>query len=87
MVWYVSTILGNFCFVFLLRMGCYCRYPELWILWYPAHRYHAVPEPGFKPTTLWLSVRHPSHSATKLHQFMQWQNLLFTRLSFVLNFG
>jgi hypothetical protein len=32
--------------------------PELWILRYPAHRYHAVPSPGFEPTTLWLRVRH-----------------------------
>jgi hypothetical protein len=39
-------------------------FPELWILRYPAHRYHAVPSPGFEPTTLWLRVRHPNHSAT-----------------------
>jgi hypothetical protein len=41
--------------------------PELWILRYPAHRYHAVPSPGFEPTTLWLRVRRPNHSATTLH--------------------
>jgi hypothetical protein len=28
-----------------------------------AHRYRAVPSPGFKPTTLWLRVRRPNHSA------------------------
>jgi hypothetical protein len=26
--------------------------PELWILRYPAQRYHVVPSPGFEPTTL-----------------------------------
>jgi hypothetical protein len=31
---------------------------------YPAHRYHAVPSPGFEPMTLWLKVRHPNHAAT-----------------------
>jgi hypothetical protein len=41
-------------------------YPELWILRYPALRYHAVPSPGFEPTTLWLRVRYPIHSATTL---------------------
>jgi hypothetical protein len=37
----------------------YSGYPELWILRYPAHRYHAMPLPGFEPTTLWLRVRDP----------------------------
>jgi hypothetical protein len=41
-------------------------YPELWILRYPAHRYHAVPSPGYEPTTLYLRVRQPNHSATML---------------------
>jgi hypothetical protein len=41
----------------------YYGYPKLWILRYPAHRYHAVPSPGFEPTTLWLRVRRPNHSA------------------------
>jgi hypothetical protein len=52
---------------FLLRLGvraasnsAYSGYPELWILRYPAHRYHAVPLPGFEPTTLWLRVRRPN---------------------------
>jgi hypothetical protein len=36
--------------------SAYYGYPELWILRYPAHRYHAVPLPGFEPTTLWLRV-------------------------------
>jgi hypothetical protein len=44
--------------------SAYSGYPELWILRYPAHRYHAVPSPGgFEPTTLWLRVRRPNHSA------------------------
>jgi hypothetical protein len=38
------------------------------MLRYPAHRYHTVPSPVFKPTTLWLRVRHPNHSATTLHK-------------------
>jgi hypothetical protein len=57
----------------LLRLGvhaasnsAYSGYPELWILRFPAHRYHAVPLPGFEPTTLWLRVRRPNHSATTL---------------------
>jgi hypothetical protein len=33
----------------------YYGYPELWILRCPAHRYHAMPSPGFEPTTLRLS--------------------------------
>jgi hypothetical protein len=56
--------------IFLLRLGVsaasnstYYGYSELLILRYPAHRYHAVPSPGFEPTTLWLRVRHPNHSA------------------------
>jgi hypothetical protein len=48
-------------------------YPELWILKYPAHRYHAVPLPGFEPTTLWLRVRRPNHSATTLHKVLKAQ--------------
>jgi hypothetical protein len=47
--------------------SAYYGYPELWILRYPAHKYHAVPSPGFEPTILWLRVRHPNHSATTLH--------------------
>jgi hypothetical protein len=48
--------------------SAYYGYPKLWILRYPAHRYHAVPTPGFEPTTLWLRVpRRPNHSATTLH--------------------
>jgi hypothetical protein len=43
--------------------SAYYGYPELWILRYPAHRYHAVRWPGFEPTTLWLRVRRPNHSA------------------------
>jgi hypothetical protein len=42
-------------------------YPEMWILRYPAHRYRTVPLPGFEPTTLWLRVRRPNHSATTIH--------------------
>jgi hypothetical protein len=49
--------------------SAYYGYPELWILRYPAHRYHAVPWPGFEPMTLWLRVRHPNHSATTLSRF------------------
>jgi hypothetical protein len=49
--------------------SAYYGYPELWILRYPAQRYHAVPSPGFKPRTLWLRVRHTTtnHSATTIH--------------------
>jgi hypothetical protein len=47
--------------------SAYSGYPELWILWYPAHRYHAGPSPGFQPTTLWLRVRRPNHSVTTIH--------------------
>jgi hypothetical protein len=39
------------------------------MLRYPAHRYHAVPSPGFEPTTLRLRVRRPNHSATTFHKF------------------
>jgi hypothetical protein len=61
---------------FLLRLGvraasnsAYSGCPELWILRYPAHRYHAVPSLGFETTTLWLlRVRRPNHSATMLHK-------------------
>jgi hypothetical protein len=31
--------------------SAYYGYPDLWILRYPAQRYHAVPLPGFEPTT------------------------------------
>jgi hypothetical protein len=41
--------------------SAYYGYPELWILRYPAQRYHAVPSPGFEPTTLWLGVWCPNH--------------------------
>jgi hypothetical protein len=34
---------------------------------YYGYRYHAVPSTGFGPTTLWLRVRRPNHSATTLH--------------------
>jgi hypothetical protein len=54
-----------------VRNSAYSGYPELWILRYPAHRYHAVPSPGFEPTTLWLRVRRPSHSAMTLHILCQ----------------
>jgi hypothetical protein len=46
---------------FLLRLGV----PAQAILLIMAHRYHAVPSPGYEPTTLWLSVRHPNHLAIK----------------------
>jgi hypothetical protein len=35
--------------------SAYYGYPQLWILRHPAQRCHAVPSPGFEPTTLWLS--------------------------------
>jgi hypothetical protein len=64
------NVRGYPAFKFLLSNSAYSGYPELWILWYPAHRYHAVPLPGFEPTTLsWLRVRRPNHSATTLHAF------------------
>jgi hypothetical protein len=47
--------------------SAYYSYSKLWILRYPGHRYHTVPSPGFEPTTLWLRVRHPNHSATMHH--------------------
>jgi hypothetical protein len=63
-----------FFYFFLLRLGvraasnsAYSGYPKLWILRYPAHRYRAVSSSGFEPTTLWLRVRCPNHSATMLH--------------------
>jgi hypothetical protein len=66
---YPQVVLCLFSFVFLLRLwvraasnSAYSGYPELWILRYPAHRYHAVPSPGFEPTTLWLRVWRPNHS-------------------------
>jgi hypothetical protein len=54
--------------------NCRKQFCLLWLpravdLRYPAHRYHAVPSPGFEPMTLWLRVRHPNHSATTLHWF------------------
>jgi hypothetical protein len=58
------------CYCFLIITAAsnstYYGYPELWILRYPAHRYRAVPSPGFETTTLWLKVRRPNHSATTL---------------------
>jgi hypothetical protein len=76
---YVGDLLWNWgatCLVLLLGLGvraasnsAYYGYPELWILRYPAHRYRAVPSPGFEPTTFWLRVRCPNHSATMLHLF------------------
>jgi hypothetical protein len=62
---------------FLLTLGYRKQFCLLWLpravdLRYPAHRYHAVPSPGFKPTTLWLRVRHPNHSATALHSSSCW---------------
>jgi hypothetical protein len=64
-------------FRMLLKLGvhaasnyAYYGYPELWILRYPAQRYHAVPSPGFEPTTLWVRVRCPTHSATMLHRML-----------------
>jgi hypothetical protein len=45
-----------------------CRKQFCLFFWLPravkvsAHRYHAVPSPGFEPTTLWLRVRRPNHS-------------------------
>jgi hypothetical protein len=52
---------------FAASNSAYYGYPELWILKYPAHRYNAVPSPGFEPTTtLCLRVRHPNDSATML---------------------
>jgi hypothetical protein len=53
--------------LFSFFLSDYSGYPELWILRYPAHRYSAVSSPGFEPTTLWLRVRRPSHSATTIH--------------------
>jgi hypothetical protein len=50
--------------------SAYYGYPELWILRYPAQRYHAVPSPGFEPTILWLRVRRPNHWATTLHKWI-----------------
>jgi hypothetical protein len=93
----VLVVTPRLCF-FLLRLGvraasnsAYSGYPELWILRYTAHRYHAVPSPGFEPTTLWLRVRHPNHSATTLqvasilapHKQSWWdnQNLQFDIIS------
>jgi hypothetical protein len=57
--------------------SAYSGCPELWILRYPAHRYHAVLSPGFEPTTLWLRVRRPNHSATTLHN---WNHMLFLQV-------
>jgi hypothetical protein len=56
-------------FNFFFFFTAYSDYPELWILRYPAHRYRAVPSPGFEPTTLWLKVRRPNHSATPTTTF------------------
>jgi hypothetical protein len=57
--------------------SAYYGYPNLWILRYPAHRYHAVPSPGLKPTTLWLWGQLPNgtypfgHDAHNLFQYMK----------------
>jgi hypothetical protein len=58
-----------FFWFFLMRLGmpqAILLIMAMWILRYPAHRYHAVPSPGFELTTLWLRVRRPNHSATTL---------------------
>jgi hypothetical protein len=59
-----SQRLVLYLYIFLLRSGvctasnsAYSDYPELWILRYPDHRYHAVPSSGFEHTPLWLRVR------------------------------
>jgi hypothetical protein len=50
-------------------ISAYSGYPEMWILRYPAHRYRAVPSPGFETKTIRLRVRRSNHSATTLHAF------------------
>jgi hypothetical protein len=64
--------------------SAYYGYPEVWILRYPAHRYHAVPWPGFEPTTRWLRVRRPNHSATTLHDAEPLESIskVFSQLDF-----
>jgi hypothetical protein len=61
-----------FCFLLSFegcrKQFCLLWLPELWILRYPARRYHVVPSPGFEPTTLWLQVRHPNHSITMVDE-------------------
>jgi hypothetical protein len=56
---------GGILYVFILLSN---GYHELWILRYPAQRYHAMPSPGFEPTTLWFWVQHPIYLATMLHK-------------------
>jgi hypothetical protein len=49
--------------------SAYHGYPELWILRYPAHRYHAVSSPGFEPIRPFGWESHVlSHTATTLHK-------------------
>jgi hypothetical protein len=60
-----------FSFLFLLRLEVpqailLIMSTPLWILRYRAQKYHAMPSPGFGPTTLWLRVRRPNHSAMTL---------------------
>jgi hypothetical protein len=70
-----STQLPGFCpgfhktFFTEVRGTCRKQFCLFWLpravdLRHPAHRYHAVPSPGFKPTTLWLRVQRPNHSPT-----------------------
>jgi hypothetical protein len=52
--WVLPGTLNIFFFFFAEVRGAtsnsaYYGYPELWILRYPAHRYHAVPWPGSNP--------------------------------------
>jgi hypothetical protein len=81
-----SRQLHFFFFFFLLTLrGAASNFCLLWLpravdLRYPAHRYHAVPSPGFEPTTLWLRVRHPNHSATTLLVSFDWG--LFSKLQY-----
>jgi hypothetical protein len=57
------------------KQFCLFWLPELWILRYPAHRYRAMPSPGFEPTTLRLRVRRPNHMATTFHGKTFWDTL------------
>jgi hypothetical protein len=50
--------------VTLKKATCFLRYM------YPAHKNYTVSSPGFKPTTLWLRVQHPNHSATRPFDYM-----------------
>jgi hypothetical protein len=71
----VKTTLRHLLFFFTDVRGT-CR-KQFFLFWLPgavdfercpAHRYRAVPSPVFEPTTLWLRVRRPNHSATTLHE-------------------